>query len=222
LHLSWAGTIREDALVQIVTEPDPTPIVRIMATTLRRSARDEKLAATMRKMHGVAALKSSTDPQAATLRFERGVVRLERGVAADVDVVIEADLATMNDPTPPKPKIAGAARHPQFALALGKVLDPPRGSWSDAARAYWSFAASYPGMPAALEVVETDTGERLLLGGGEPRVELHGSPHWLAVVLSGNSVLGEDILAGKVQFVGALKYLAVMTGRSIEWTLNGA
>ncbi len=207
--------------MQIRTEADPPPIVRIMATTLRRSARDSKLAATLQKMRGVAALKSATDPQAATMRFGRGIVTIERGVAADVDVVVEADLATMNDPNPPKPKVSGAARHPQFALALGKVLEPPKESWSDAARGYWEFAQGHPGMPTALEVVDTDSGERLVLGGGEPRVELHGSAHWLTVVLGGNSVLGEDILAGKVQFVGALQHLAVMTGRSIAWTLDG-
>ncbi len=208
--------------MEISTEADPPPIVRIMATTLRRAAREPKLAATMQKMQGIAALKSSTDPQAATIRFKRGAVAIERGVADDVDVVIEADLATMNDPRPPKPKVSGAARHPQFALALAKVLDPPKGSWSDAARAFWTFAATHPEMPAALEIVNSDDGERLLLGAGEPRVELHGSGHWLTVVLSGNSVLGEDILAGKLQFVGALQFVAVMTGRSIAWTLDGA
>jgi hypothetical protein len=207
--------------VQILLEPDPPPLVRIMATTLRRAAADPKLSGVLAKMQGVAALRSVSDPQAATMRFERGTVRVERGVSPDAGVVIEADLATMNDPEPPKPKITGAARHPQFALALGKVLDPPRGTWQEAAKGFWAFAAGAPGMPEALEVVNTDTREHLLLGGGEPRAELHGPTHWLTVVLSGNSVLGEDILAGKVQFVGALQFVAILTGRSIQYTING-
>jgi hypothetical protein len=209
------------APVQIQLESDPPPIVRTLATTLRRAAADPKLRGVLEKMHGVAALRSTTDPQSATLRFDKGTVRIERGVATDVGVIIEADLNTMNDPEPPKPKVTGAARHPKFALALGKVLDPPKGTWREAAQGFWSFAGGCAGMPAALEVVNTDTGERVLLGGGEPRVELHGTAHWLTVVLSGNSVLGEDILAGKVQFVGALAHLAVLTGRSIDYMLDG-
>jgi hypothetical protein len=207
--------------MQIRLEPDPPPIVRIVATTLRRAAADAKLAAVLEKMHGVAALKSASDPQAATMRFDRGVILVERGVAADVGVVIEADFATMNDPTPPKPKVTGAARHLQFALALGKVLDPPKGNWRDAGHHFWEFAGTRPGMPAALEVVNTDNGERILLGGGEPRAELHGSAHWLTVALSGNSLIGEDIVAGKLRFVGTLAHLATLTGHSIDLMLNG-
>lgn len=207
--------------MQISVEPDAPPIVRTMATTLRRAAADPKLATVLAKMQGVAALRSATDPQSATMRFDRGQVSVERGVAADAGVVIEADLATMNDPSPPKPKISGAARHPQFALALGKVLDPPKGTWQQAASGFWAFASGAPGAPAALEVVATDSGERLLLGGGLPRAEIHASAHWLTVVLSGNGVLGEEILAGRVEFAGTLQQLAVLTGRSIDYMLDG-
>lgn len=207
--------------VSIIVDPDAPPIVRILGTTLRRSAADPKLGAVLAKMQGVAALRSATDPQAATLRFERGTVRLEAGVASDAAVVVEADLATMNDPNPPKPKVSGAARHPQLALALGKVLEPPRGPWPDEARAFWEFANRTPGMPSALELVATDTGERMLLGGGEPRVEIHGTAHCLGVAMSGSSILGEDILAGKLAFVGALQYVAVLTGRSIDFAFHG-
>jgi len=173
------------------------------------------------KMQGVAALRSATDPQSATMRFDRGTVRVERGVASDAGVIVEADLATMNDPSPPKPKISGAARHPQFALALGKVLDPPKGTWQQAAAGFWAFAGNAPGAPSALEIVETVSGERLLLGGGVPRAELHATAHWLTVVLSGNGVLGEAILAGHIEFAGTLQHLAVLTGRSIAYMLDG-
>lgn len=206
--------------MQIRTEPDAPPIVLILAATLRRAAADPKLAATLARMQGVAALKSALDPQAATMRFTRGRVEIERGVAADATVVVEADLATMNDPDPPKPKVTGAARHPQFALALGKVLDPPKPAWQDAARDFWSFAARQRGMPAALEVVNTDTGEKLLLGGGEPRCELHGTGHRLTGLFTGNSVLGEELLAGKLAFVGTLQHVAVLTGRTIAYALG--
>lgn len=206
--------------MQIELEDDAPPIVRMLGVTLRRSAADPKLGATLAKMQGVAALKSATDPQAATLRFERGAVRIEPGVADDATVIIEADLATMNDPRPPKPKVSGAARHPQFALALGKVLEPPRAAWPDAARAFWQFAAGHRGMPTALLVVCTDTAESVVLGEGEPECELHGSAHWLGVALTGDSVLVEDILAERLAFVGELRHVAVLTGRSIAYAMD--
>ncbi len=207
--------------MQIELQDDPPPIVRMLGVTLRRSAADPKLGPTLAKMRGVAALRSATDPQAATLRFERGAVRIEAGVAPDATVVIEADLATMNDPEPPKPKVTGAARHPQFALALGKVLDPPRAPWPDEARAFWQFAAGHRGMPTAVRVVCTDRAEVVELGEGAPECELHGTAHRLGVALSGSSVLGEDILAEHLAFVGELRHVAVLTGRSIAYAMGG-
>ena len=161
--------------VQIALEDDPTPLVRILGATLRRSARNPALESKLRGMHGVVALKSSVDPQAVTIRFDKGRVSLEHGVAADSGVVIEADLTKMNEPDAPKPKVKGAAKHLKLALAAGKVLDPPAGPWQDEARMFWGFAHNHPRMPATLLVVCTDDGARLVLGDGEPEYELHGS-----------------------------------------------
>ena len=219
---SRAANYARMAAVKISTEPDPPPIVRILATTLRRAAEHPQIARTLGGMRGVAALRSSTDPQCATMRFDRGTIVVDRGVADDVMVVIATDLATMNDPNPPKPQVSGALRHPAFALALAKVLAPPNDTWSDGAQRFWTATATHPGMPPAIEIVDTDTGERLLLGGGEPRVEVHGATHWLTVLFSGNSILGEEILAGRIRFVGALEHLAVLTGRTIAGMLDGA
>jgi hypothetical protein len=210
--------------VTITVEADPPPIVRIMATTLRRAASDPKLAATLGKLRGVAVFKSAGDPQAVTMRFDRGSVHVERGVATDAGVVIEADLATLNEPDPPKPKVRGAGRHLLFALGLAKVIDPPKPRWQDAVAPFWAFAGSGPGMPSSLLVVDTDTGERLTVGDttGPPDVELHGPTTRLQTALSGNSVLGEDVLGGKLRMVGRLQHLAVLTGRSLDYLMDGA
>jgi hypothetical protein len=207
--------------VQIALEDDPTPLVRILGATLRRSARNPTLEAKLRRMHGVVALKSSVDPQAVTLRFEKGNVSIEHGVAADSGVVIETDLTKMNDPNPPKPQVKGAAKHLKLALDAGKVLDPPAGPWQDEARAFWAFAHTYPRMPAAMLVVCTDDGSRLVLGDAEPEYELHGSARALNSVFTGGSVLGEDLLNGKLYAVGSLRHLAELTGRSIAWMFGG-
>jgi hypothetical protein len=207
--------------VQIALEDDPTPLVRILGATLRRSARNPALAARLRGMHGVVALRSSVDPQAVTMRFDKGRVALERGVAADSGVVIEADLTKMNEPDAAKPKVRGAAKHLKLALAASKVLEPPAGPWRDEARAFWEFARDHPRMPAVLLVVCTDDGARLVLGDGEPQYELHGSARALNSVFTGGSVLGEDLLNGKLDAVGSLQHLAELTGRSIAWMLGG-
>jgi hypothetical protein len=208
--------------VTIATEPDPPPIVRIMATTLRRSARDPKLRTVLAGMTGVAALRSTTDAQAATMRFSGGGVHVERGVADDVDVVLAVDLATMNDPDPPKPKVSGAARHLRFALALAKVLEPPRRTWQQEATSFFEFVTADPTVAPAMTFVDTTTGRRLELGSGERRVELHASPHVLGNVLSGNAIVGEEAFADRLRFVGTLRELARLTGRSLEYVLNGA
>jgi hypothetical protein len=210
-----------DAPVQIALEDDPTPLVLILGATLRRSARNPALASKLRGMQGVVALKSSVDPQAVTIRFEKGRLSLAHGVAADSGVVIEADLTKMNEPNAPKPKVTGAARHPAFALAVSKVLDPPPASWQEEARAFWEFAHDQPRMPATMLVVCTDDGAQLTLGEGTPEYELHGSARALTSVFAGASVLGEDMLNGKIYGVGSLQHLAELTGRSIAWMFGG-
>jgi hypothetical protein len=213
--------VAEGAAIQIALEDDPTPLVRILAATLHRAARNPALETKLRGMSGVVALKSSVDPQAATMRFDKGRVKVERGVASDSGIVIEADLLNMNDPNARKPKVKGAARHLKLALAISKVIDPPPGQWQDEARRFWEFARDHPLMPRTLLVVCTDDGSRLTLGEGTPDYELHGSTAALLSVFTGNSVLGEDMLNGKLSGVGSLQHLAELTGRSIAWMFEG-
>jgi hypothetical protein len=172
-------------------------------------------------MRGVVALRSTVDPQAVTMRFANGKVLVEHGVATDSGVVIEADLLRLNDPDAPKPKVSGAARHPLLALAAAKVLDPPAGPWPEEARAFWEFARNHPRMPKAMLVVGTDDNSRLTLGDTPPEYELYGTAHALTSVFSGGSVLGQDMLDGKLFGVGSLQHLAELTGRSIAWMLGG-
>jgi hypothetical protein len=209
------------APVQIALEDDPTPLVRIVGAMLQRSARNPALQSKLQAMRGVVALKSSVDPQAVTIRFDKGRVTLEHGVASDSGVVIEADLLRMNEPNAPKPKVRGVPRHPMLALAVSKVLDPPAGSWQDEARAFWEFSRDHPRMPRTMLVVCTDDGSRLTLGDGTPEYELHGSAPALMSVFSGGSVLGDDLLNGKLYAVGSLQHMAELTGRSIAWMFGG-
>ena len=201
-------------------EDDATPLVMILATTLRRAEHTPKLAAMMRKAHGNVALRSTVDPQAATIRFQRGRVRVERGVAADVHVTIATDLNRMSDEDAPKPKITGAATHLRLALTAGKVLDPPVGSWQEEAARFWASIATHPGSPGGLRVVCLDDRSELSLGATPAVYEIHGSAHRLTALFTGNTVFGEELLAGNLYGVGSLQHLAELTGRSLAFMMG--
>ncbi|HEY3833451.1 MAG TPA: hypothetical protein VGO03_14230 [Acidimicrobiia bacterium] len=207
--------------VRIEVEDDPTPMVLILAATLRRAVRTEKLADTLRSARGSVALKSTTDPQAATIRFADGTARVERGAATDADVTIATDVNALSDEHPPKPKVSGAARHPKLALAASKLLEPPQDSWQIEAGRFWAFCAGHPGVPSGIRVVCRDDRSEITLGSAPPEYELQGRAHALASLFCGNTVLGQEVLDGKLYAVGALSHTAELTGRSIAWMLGG-
>ena len=205
-------------MVTISLEDDAPPIVRILGVTLRRAIEDAGIAATVAQMHGRVALRSTTDPQAATITFAKGDVSIAHGAAADADLTISADLMTMGRPDAPKPKVKGAVTHPKFALAVSKVLDAPiADGWRGAARRFWSWAEDRPTRPAALRIVCTDDDAELVLGdatavGTADAFELHG-PGWaLASVLTGGDHLGAAVVEGRVNGVGDFATINRMVG----------
>jgi hypothetical protein len=206
----------------VETEDDPTPIVLILAATLRRAEETPKLAAMMRSAKGNVALRSTVDPQAATIRFGAGRVRVERGVAADVDVTIATDVNHMADEDAPKPKVSGAATHARLALTASKVLEPPIGSWRDEARRFWARVEHHPSTPRGMHVVCTDEHAQITLGAEPVEFEIHGTAHRLTALFSGGTVLGQEVLDGHLYAVGSLEHLAELTGRSIDVLLGRA
>jgi hypothetical protein len=201
----------------IETAPDSPPIVLGMAARLKRSATHASLAGKMRKMKGVVSMRSPVDKQSVTVRFERGHVKLAQGVASDADLVITLDF---NDPDA-KPKVQGAVRHLALALATSKVLEPPKGTWQEEAAAFWAFAADWPRMPKSLLVVCTDDHSEARFGeSGPPDFEIQGSAAQLLSVFSGDSILAEDWLAGRLLGVGTTEHASILTGRSIAWVMG--
>jgi len=211
---------RMNETARVEVEPDPVPIVLILAATLRRAARTPKLATAIGRTQGNVAVKSTVDPQAATMRFGNGGVLVVRGVSDDTDVVISADINTMADEHPPSPKVSGLARHPKLAYTVGQLLDPPHGTWQQEAQRFFAFATKSPGVPRSMRVVCTDDGSELMIGERPAAYELHGSAHALLNVFCGNTVLGQDLLDGKLFAVGKLAHLAELTGRSLAWMLG--
>jgi hypothetical protein len=201
-------------MATITLEDDAPPIVRILGGTLRRAAAQPKLARTMDRMTGRVALRSTVDPQAATIAFDRGNVRVTHGVDPNADVVISADLNTMGQPGAAKPKVKGAARHLGLALRISKVLEPPTpGGWAGAAQDFWVRAADQPGTPDQLRVVCTDDGEQRMFGrDGGTIVEMHGPAWCLLNLFTGGDHLGAAILEHRVQTVADFPVLSAFVG----------
>jgi hypothetical protein len=210
--------------MDVVLEPDATPLVRIIATTLRDSASDADVARKAERLRGVFALRSEKDPQAVTMRFDRGRVALTRGVARDAQVVATVDLDNMSGPDASKPKVRGAFRHLRFALGVSKLLEPKARPWPEHVRAFWAFAGDRRGMPERLRVVCLDDGAAVDVGTDSSTscYEIHGSAVALVSIFSGNSVFGQDLLDGKVYAIGWLQHASVLTGSFLEWMMRGA
>ena len=208
--------------MDVVLEPDATPLVRIIATTLRASTADADVARKAERLRGVFALRSEKDPQAVTMRFDRGRVALARGVAPDAQVVVTVDLDNMSGPDAPKPKVRGAFRHLRLALGVSKLLEPKARPWSEHAQAFWAFAGARRGMPERLRVVCLDDGTVVELGTSTgSQYEIHGSAPALVSIFSGSSVFGQDLLDGKVYAIGSLQHASVLTGSFLEWMMRG-
>lgn len=214
----------------ISIEDDAPPIVRILGVALRRAANDPSLASTMDSMNGRVVLRSTVDPQAATIRFGKGDVNVRHGVDPDAELVISADLNTMGRPGAPKPKVKGALAHPKLALAASKVLDPPvRDGWRGAVREFWSWAEQRPGRPSGLRVVCTDAGAdggELVLGDSPIDIakggfEVHGPAWALTAVFTGGDHLAAAFIEGRLTGLGDFRTLNRMVGLVTTLMLGG-
>ena len=201
----------------ITVAPDAAPFACGVAATIKRSATDPALAKRLLAMKGTLALRSAADKQAATVRFESGVVTVSNGASPDAGMTITLD---PNDASV-KPKVKGALTHLPFALHVAKVMEPPAKAWWDEAAAFWEFAADSPRMPDQLVVVCTDDGGTATYGtDGGTRYEIHGSADALRSMFGGSSIYGEDILSGKLLCIGSFEHASILTGRSIAWVMG--
>jgi hypothetical protein len=205
----------------ITLEDDAPPLVRILAASLRRTAARPGTARWIGRLRGRVALRSTAGPQAATIDFARGRVHVTRGVARDAGLVIRVDLETMGRPGAPKPKVAGAFRHPHFALGVAKVLGSAPADWQAAVDDLWSWGDGRGGQPQLLRVVCTDDGTEHVVGTpGGTRVEVHGPAWALKGVFNGDDHLGAAVLEGRVQAVADLAELSRFVGLLTHFMLG--
>ena len=226
--------------MRVEHEADPLPFVAIVATLIRRSlAQRESTTSRLSGIRstveagvtGTVVLRSLHDPQAATLDVERQLVTVRRGVAPNADVTITLDL---DDPDA-KPKVEGAARHPALAVLVGTLLDAPVRDWEVEAADFFARALADPDSPRPVRVVASDEGTERWFGldntsPADPvspasptaQVEIHAAASVLAESLSGSKILTEEVLAGRVQLVGDLRMLSVLTGHAIDHAMGNA
>lgn len=198
----------------ITTEDDPTPLVLIMANVVRRSATASPAA--VAKLKGVAVVRSATDAQAVTLRFDRGDVHLEHGIAADAGVQIAIDFDLDGLPEAPPPKVTGAARHPRFALGLAKVLEPPMPDLATATNEFWAAAKDVHDMPSGLKVVATDSGETAEVGDDATEIyEISGPADRLVRMLTGQAPALVEVQEGRCHVRGSLGAAVAVTRATV-------
>ncbi len=198
----------------ITTEDDPTPLVLILANTVRRSVAAQP--SIVAKLKGVAAVCSLHDPQAVTLRFDKGDVHLTHGRSPDAKVVITIDLALDGLPDAPAPKVTGALTHLRFALGLGKVLDPPLPGWRTAAEEFWSASADRAFMPTGLRITETGSGAVHEVGATDGDVsEVIGPEDRLTRIFTGTAFALEEVAEGRCHVRGSLAAAAAITHAGI-------
>ncbi|MCP3937096.1 MAG: hypothetical protein GY708_17205 [Actinomycetia bacterium] len=200
-------------MMNVELEPDAVPMVRVVGAMARRTLERWSGGGPIGRASGVVVLRSMNDPQAVTMRIGDGVLRIERGVAGDAEVIIDADLGDSSA----KPRVEGAARHPVLALAASKLLDPPVAYWCDEADSFMRKALAHRDCPRPISIVCTDEGRSARWGGdGEPAIEIHGTAELLAAAMSGSSNVAEEVLAGRLYVVGGLRDLSMLTRLTID------
>lgn len=197
--------------IAISVEPDPTPYVAAVARDLADCLReDAAFADATRDLNGTVAVASESTPQAATLSVAGATVAIAHGAGEDVDVSTALELS--GPPDPPR-GIRGAAQHPELAEWASRLLRPPLPGWAEAAERFWEELSAMPGAPAALVVVESESGERQRFGSPDgPAHEIHGAADGLVSVLTGRVPVLDASFEGAVRLRCSFAAISVLSG----------
>ncbi|POX42911.1 hypothetical protein C3486_03235 [Streptomyces sp. Ru73] len=196
--------------VGVRIEDDASPVVRLIARTLRDAARAGHAVDALTRSAGTVAVRSHDTPQAATITFGDDGIDVAGGVPAEPDAVITVDLNARFAPT------AEPSGDDGLAGDVLRALTPPLPEWRDAAQRFWDATRSLPGIPDVLiAVTEGPEGlEQVVLGDGPTQYLVAGAPETLAGVFSGADDLMAVLSSGALGIQGTLSQLSVMTGAS--------
>ncbi len=208
------------AAIVVTLEHDPVPIVCIIGNYLRQQLRHAVPASAAAKIHGKVALQSTVDPQAVTLNFSGKKIALTRGVSPDAKLTIQLDFNRMSDPSM-KPVVKGLFRHPMTALQVDRLMAAtPAPDWTESARLYWSLIADQPGVPAAIAFSSTDQNKSVIVGKGDPEIDIEGTSDNLSNFLTGNAVLVQAVMTKQLFMRGSFEHLSILSGISVDMLLG--
>lgn len=207
--------------IHVRLEEDPVPIVMIIGRFLTNQLRHPGPLAAANRMAGVIALRSTTDPQAVTLRLLGGEIIVSRGVSKQADLVVHLDFNRMSDPAM-KPRVEGLLRHPVLALRLQSLMaDVPTPEWTREAPRFWALVAGKPGIPGAIRLTDTEQEREVLLGEGEPEMEIEGPTAALAALVSGNVVLLQEVVGnGHLRVRSGFEALCCLSELTLQMLLG--
>lgn len=213
------------ANISVHTEEDPAFIVKVFAARITRSLNNSKKVKLLKSLKGKFALQFKDGQKlTASLTGGRGETKeiyLECGVGKDSKIVIHLDANDLDA----RPKIDGGYRHPFFTLKVGKLLDDSDICWMEAAKDFHDYARSDEKFPRAIKMRATDEGEypvreHLILGEGEPEMEIEGSSRHLAALFSGSSILLQEVLKGKIKVYATLERQVEFTRVNMKYMLG--
>ncbi|MFC6064016.1 hypothetical protein [Streptomyces ochraceiscleroticus] len=198
------------AAVDVRIEDDASPVVRLIARTLRDAAQAGHAIDALNRSAGTVAIRSHDTPQSATITFGDNGIDVSSGVPAEPDAALTVDLNARFAPT------ADPSGDADLAAGVLRALTPPLPGWRDAAQRFWDATRSLPGIPDVLiAVTEGPEGlEQAVLGDGSTQYLIAGAPETLAGVFSGADDLMAVLSSGALGIQGTLSQLSVMTGAS--------
>jgi len=194
--------------IEVMVEEDAPLLPRVLANRLRCCLQRPGSDAILTGLATTFSLKSTKNAHAVTIAVKDRTLELSHGVAKDSQLIIHLDF----DNPAAGERVEGLWRHPLLAMKIGKLMSLPLPNWADSAKRYWQSVCNDPYVPESLRVTCTDEDRSLNLGSGEDTIEIHGTSAQLAEIFSGNALLLQEVMAGKVRFRGHLKYLAGLSG----------
>lgn len=207
------------AAIVLRVEDDPPPVVRALGNDLAARLQDPAFAEATRRVRGVVSLRDASTPQAATIRVGDQGVTVTHGVAETAELRAKVDLGGTGEP-----ELDGAREHPELADWLRALLNAELPGWPEAAERFWSVLSRMAGAPAALRVVDLETGEDRRYGSPRGRAyEVQGPADGLVDVLSGRASVVDAAFAGRVFVRGSFPELSVLSGAGfrVRYGLDG-
>ncbi len=194
--------------ITLQIEDDPPPVVRALGNDLAARLQDRAFAEATCRARGAVSLRDVSTPQSATIRIGEQAITVTHGFAETAELRAKVDLRGMGEP-----ELQGAGQHPELADWLRSLLNATLPEWPEAAERFWSVLSGMAGAPAALRVVDLQTGEDRRYGSESGRqYELHGQADGLVEVLTGRVPVVDAAFVGRVFVRGSFPELSVLSG----------